>query len=359
MKRMSLSISIVVVCMVLAVIGVFVFNIDHTAIADSSASQGTVNVRYQVVIPGENDGKPVSNMTITLLIGGYFDNNTNSNRVVGKADVPNNPLTSSNSMINGGAAYSFINLPALPDDEFYLLEVERNGRTWGEDGSVWEAGSIRVNNPFDDKHTFPIPQDIANGTLYGFVILNNGLGQIYENRLSGVNVTLYSCLPYDTSKGIVNTGIVDIPNNPQVTMSGDWVGMYRFDGLKPGFYNVTIEKDGLVGHRVINFTSDEENNNWNGNNIVLLQPPLAQVVETPTPYPIETATPQPVIISTPFVSASIRPSLSPKLPENITASTTPVTATPASTDGFQIMFAIMSLAIACNIIFYKLRQNKK
>ena len=63
------------------------------------------------------------------------------------------------------------------------------------------------------------------------MILNDGNHTIFEDRLSGVKVTLYSCLPYSESTGIVNTGVVDIPNNPQVTKSGDQIGMYRFDGL--------------------------------------------------------------------------------------------------------------------------------
>jgi hypothetical protein len=287
----SISISIAAVCFILVIISINAFNIDSIAVASSN----TMNVVYQVGIPGETkNGMPLSNMTVILLVQG-FDNNTNSYRTFGMADVPNNPLTSSNDNVLGGPAYSWKNIPVLPNNEIYVVETERNGREWDEFGPVWQNGYVEQNDSFYDNHTFPIPQNISNGSLYGFVILNNGSGQIYQKRVAGATVTLYSCLSYNASNGNVNTGLVNIPDNPQISMSGDDIGMYQFNGLKPGFYNVTVEMDGMTGFQIINFTSDEANNNWIDNNMVLLQPTPVNPVVTPTPQATISVTPTPTV----------------------------------------------------------------
>jgi len=323
-------------------------NVNSISIPNSSRSSGTIDVIYQVAIRGENDNRPVSDAKVTLVIIG-FDNNTNSIRVLGKADVPDNPLLSSNRVIAGESTYVFPNLPAPPrdtDEWIYAVSTERNGRTWMIDGPFYGA-ILRITT--SNEYSYVIPSGVSNGTLYGYVVLNDGNLTLYEQRLGGggVKVTLYSCLPYDESKGIVNTGIVDIPNNPQITpVSGGQVGMYRFDGLTPGFYNVTVEKDGLAGHTIINFTRDEDNNNWICNNIVLLQPA--------PPHPTVTPTPRATMATAPVVSQTMGPSPSSQSPLNATA---PDTATPVSTGGFQLIMAIASLAITCGVLLHKWKRQ--
>jgi hypothetical protein len=354
-----IGIGVAVVCVILVIISINTFYIDSIAIASSN----TMNVVYQVGIPGETaNGMPVSNVTVTLLILG-FDNNMNSNRIMGIANVPNNPLTSSNDNVLGGPAYSWENIPVLPNNEAYLVETARNGREWDEIGENWEVGYIEENNSFDDNHTFPIPPDISNGSLYGFVILNTPIGEIYQKRTAGATVTIYSCLPYNASSDCnVNTGLVNIPDNPQVSMSGDNIGMYRFNGLTPGYYNVTVEKNGMTGFQIINFTSNEANNNWIDNNMVLLQPTSQNPIVTSTPQATIAASPTPIVsvpvnttgTPTPVISISSSPIT------QSNDSTTQPTSTPSPSPGFDssTMMMLGCVVITASLVHGMVKRDK-
>lgn len=287
MKILQIDLIIVfLACISFLVISYTGFN-TTTSVAIANSGK-TIDLGCQVNVPGEG---LVKDAKVTLLID-RFDKNINGNRIVGKAEVSDNPLFSSNS----GSSYWYYNVPVLPDDAFYTLKIEHDGRTWDE-GNVIRGGLLTLSGSFDKSRSYAIPSGLTNGTLYGYVLLNDPNLSMYDNLASGIKVTLNSCLPYDSSNGNVNTGLVNIPNNPQLSMGGDLVGMYRFDGLEPGFYNVTIEKDGLVGYRIINFTGDKDNDNWIMNNMVSLKHPI--MTPNSTTADIQ-STAQPQVISTPI-----------------------------------------------------------
>jgi hypothetical protein len=92
-----------------------------------------------------------------------------------------------------------------------------------------------------------IPSGLTSSTVYGYVRAYNHATH-FSHLVSGANVTLYY---YPSPESMVN-----VHNNPQMSAGGSEIGLFRFDGLQPGLYNITAEKDGEIGYTKFAFNGD-------------------------------------------------------------------------------------------------------
>ncbi len=95
--------------------------------------------------------------------------------------------------------------------------------------------------------------DITPGpdTIYGYVKDKN------LNGIPGATVSIYNVNVVDGYP--LSDGLVDITGNPVTTASDDSVGFYAFEGLQPGYYNVTAEKNGHLWFAIVNVTGSDVN----------------------------------------------------------------------------------------------------
>ncbi len=187
---------------------------------------------------------PAINAKVLLL---RFDSSP-SGRTYQMVDIPNNPLTSPNCFAFGNPGFTFTGLQSGQ----YTVWVEYKGRVWPNEFMFADSkGQWRACGTTLDRGKV-IPDNVASGTIYGYVVRNDLV------PIDGVNITLYSCVAGNSSVPYVNIGMVSDTDNPQQSGYGGQ-GLFRFDGLPPGLYNVTAEKSGLSGHYIVNLKQD-----WNG-----------------------------------------------------------------------------------------------
>ncbi len=198
-----------------------------------------------LIMPGS---LPEMNIRVLLL---RFDSSP-SGPMYQTIDIPDNPLSSPNCLAYGNPAFTFTDLPSAG----YTIWLEYEGRVWPNEfmfvNSNGQWGAIFSSL---DKGKV-IPGNVASGTVYGYVkeyVKDNGYVPV-----SGANVTLYSCVIGGSSMPYVNTVMVNVTSNPQLSEAGD-EGLFRFDGLAPGLYNVTAEKNGLSAYYNVDLKQ-----NWNG-----------------------------------------------------------------------------------------------
>jgi PGF-CTERM protein len=166
--------------------------------------------------------------------------------------------------------------------------------------------SISFNSVISDSVLIKV---VGWGTVSGIVTDRN------KNGIPGATVTLW-VREWNASKLMwVNVEKADVAENPQDANDGRTaaVGMYTYEKVPWGLYNVTAEKDGHIYFAFVNLTEGTYTANVAIPDFVYNPPPP---VATPTPTPGPTVAP--------------------------TVAPTP-TPTPKPTPGFELVFALAGL----------------
>lgn len=156
-------------------------------------------------------------------------------------NIPGNPLLSANAEQFGDTYYKFENLPYGD----YSIIAERKNNTWERYWTISDRDSCVSFSIIADDPDVKIPSNIhlSNHTIYGWT--RNG----YGDYIPDVNVTL--------SK--LNGGLAtEINNNPQRSRDAPYTGFFYFDGVPTGWYDITVEKNGVSAHGIIEFKADND-----------------------------------------------------------------------------------------------------
>jgi hypothetical protein len=102
--------------------------------------------------------------------------------------------------------------------------------------------------------TIVTAQSINTGRIAGVVISED------INNVPGARVTLHSCIYNSITKEYTNTGLASIPENVTYTTGspGEIPGLFIFDDVPSGLYNITAEKDGYKGYTIIEFNAKRQ-----------------------------------------------------------------------------------------------------
>lgn len=174
---------------------------------------------------------------------------SDNGRNVEVVDVPAE-LNTSQAGIPKVTAYDFKNLPYGE----YNITVEKDGYIWSRtvslDGPIaWTS----INMNWLAYATAPSYVNLTNGTIYGYVTDKN------QDGIPGADVTAWYGHNTDTPPFFVNDGIARCQKNPVKSAEGIDAGLYWFEGLQSGWYNITAEIDGHMWFSRVNLTGADDN----------------------------------------------------------------------------------------------------
>lgn len=100
----------------------------------------------------------------------------------------------------------------------------------------------------------PASAAAGNGTIMGVVLGPD------TTMIGNATVTLMECR-YDESTGsYTSTGLANVPLNPQQSNEGvtGLKGLYIFDYVPQGLYNITVEKNKTINYAIVNLAENSE-----------------------------------------------------------------------------------------------------
>jgi hypothetical protein len=138
------------------------------------------------------------------------------------------------------------------------------------------------------------------------VIMGSISGTVFDMNHEGIpdaKVTLY--VASLLNKKYVNIRVAGVDNNPQYTIRG---GLFLFENVPKGVYNITVEKNGRIAFKIVNVTEGTISPE-------IYMKDYIHVVPSPSSEPSMTPSPSPVPTPTPTVKPSIRPTPTPYTPD--------------------------------------------
>lgn len=204
------------------------------------------------VLTDDKPPKAISDAKVTLLRV-IADNRTRTYHVTEIVNINGNPLLQANDVISGSPAYTFKDIPYYPDDDSrgYWAMMEKDGNMRIVPVTIGEVSGAYYDNSWDK-----VPKNLTGNTIYGF-IAHYDAATDKTQPVSGANVSLYRCTGYDRTGKNTNRELVSTFNNAQIYIENESTGFFRFDGIQPGYYNLTANKGGLTDSMVVNFTGGD------------------------------------------------------------------------------------------------------